>query len=355
MTEGKEHHHRKPAFITPSSPPYPPYAYMDPIPMIYDDPNSSTGPTATYAYIYPVSPPFSVQYYNDTNTRYPSYPGSPILHPAPSSPPFSPTYNNPYLLSQPPFPLPIPSPLLTATHMELKKRQLEQEYLHLSQYHPQNIYVRGLSVTETDESFYELCSVYGPIQSSKAILDQKTGECKGYGFAMFEDQNDCQLAINGLNAAGYQASLAKVGQESFSSRLRSLQDETSTNIYISNLPIHMDEEGLERLFKPYQTISNRILRDPQSGLSRGVGFARLADRASASAIIEKFNGYSMTGSSASLQVRFADSPAQKRLKNQTSRKLKPTTRELFPCGFPANRMPVTPETMLGIAPIKSER
>lgn len=115
---------------------------------------------------------------------------------------------------------------------------------------------------------------YGPISSSKAIIDQKTGECKGYGFAMFEDQDHCQLAIQGLNAAGYQASLARVGQESFSSRLRSLQDENSTNIYISNLPVTMDEEGLEALFKPYQTISNRILRDPQSGISRGVGFAR---------------------------------------------------------------------------------
>lgn len=91
---------------------------------------------------------------------------------------------------------------------------------------------------------------------------------------MFEDQEHCQLAIQGLNAAGYQASLARVGQESFSSRLRSLQDENSTNIYISNLPVTMDEEGLEALFKPYQTISNRILRDPQSGISRGVGFAR---------------------------------------------------------------------------------
>jgi RNA recognition motif-containing protein len=91
---------------------------------------------------------------------------------------------------------------------------------------------------------------------------------------MFEDQEHCQLAIHGLNAAGYQASLARVGQESFSSRLRSLQDETSTNIYISNLPVTMDEEGLEDLFKPFSTISNRILRDPQSGLSRGVGFAR---------------------------------------------------------------------------------
>lgn len=83
---------------------------------------------------------------------------------------------------------------------------------------------------------------------------------------------------------------------------------------------------------------------------------RLADRQSASAIIDKYNGHSISGSSAPLQVRFADSPAQKRLKSQTSTKKTPikNVRDLFPAGFPIrSMMPVTPETMLGIAPSSS--
>ncbi|KAI8082683.1 uncharacterized protein B0P05DRAFT_578814 [Gilbertella persicaria] len=380
--------------MTPNSPTYPPYAtFVDVPPQVIYDPNDPN--TATYAYVYPVSPQFSVQYYSTAptagateNARYGSYPGSPVLHPHlhysspqmhPSSPPFSPTLQYHLQQSPPthaafvlphqqPFPpLHISSPVLNASGsppqqfiqpltFDLKKRQEQMdEYAHLTQFHPQNIYVRGLPATETDESFLELCKVYGPISSSKAIIDQKTGECKGYGFAMYENEEHCQLAIQGLNAAGYQASLARVGQESFSSKLRSLQDETSTNIYISNLPLAMDEEALEELFKPYQTVSNRILRDPQSGLSRGVGFARLVDRPSASAIIEKFNGHSISGSSAPLQVRFADSPAQKRLKNQTStnkKAVKNLRENIFP--FPIRPiMPITPETMLGIAPSSS--
>lgn len=228
-------------FMTPSSPPYPPYAaYIDPSGYDPNDPN-----TPTYAYVYPLSPQFSVQYYsefNPSNARYQSFPGSPVLHAhplqhyqlspplIPSSPPFSP--NLQYQTSSPPThafvlpqahfpPLHISSPMLTATGQhgfvqpfDLKKRQelLEQEYAHLTQFHPQNIYVRGLPLTETDESFLALCQVYGPISSSKAIIDAKSGECKGYGFAMFEDQSDCQVAIINLNAAGYQASLARVGQ-----------------------------------------------------------------------------------------------------------------------------------------------
>ncbi|CAO3580975.1 unnamed protein product [Absidia cylindrospora] len=199
---------------------------------------------------------------------------------------------------------------------------------------------------------------YGPVTSSKAILDQKTGECKGYGFALFEQEQDCHIAIDGLNNAGLQASFARVGQESFSSRLRNLQDETSTNIYISNLPLDMTEQKLEELFQPFQTVSSRILRDPRSGISRGVGFARMCDRLAAISIIERFSGHVIVGSSASLQVRFADSPAQKKLKNQTTtrkRVVRPREFQSMSAGFSSmqHMMPITPETMLGIAPSNS--
>ena len=78
----------------------------------------------------------------------------------------------------------------------------------------------------------------------------------------------------------------------------------------------------------------------------------MSERASAVAIIEKFNGQTVLGSSAPLQVRFADSPAQKKLKNQTARKRILRPRDFQPmAGFPVRpMMPITPETMLGIAP-----
>lgn len=76
---------------------------------------------------------------------------------------------------------------------------------------------------------------------------------------------------------------------------------------------------------------------------------RLTDREAATAIIEKFNGKSIEGCTAPLQVRFADSPAQKKLKSQTARKR--TVRAQPVAAFAVRpMMPITPETMLGIAP-----
>ncbi|CAO3590828.1 unnamed protein product [Absidia cylindrospora] len=259
-------------------------------------------------------------------------------------------------------------------HMELQQayqRQLQEQQQINHQYHSHNMYVRGLASSMTDETFLELCATYGSIISTKAILDQKSGECKGYGFAMYENEEDCLKAIDMLNTNGLQASLAKIGQESFSSRLRNLQDETSTNIYISNLPLDMTEQKLQELFLPCHTVSSRILRDPQSGLSRGVGFARLTDRYSAATIIDKYNGKSIAGSSAALQLRFADSPAQKKLKHQTARKR--VFKTASPCDYQSmtavtlghptqqqqsyqqQQLPVTPETILGFAPSQQQQ
>jgi hypothetical protein len=75
------------------------------------------------------------------------------------------------------------------------------------------------------------------------------------------------------------------------------------------------------------------------------------DRLAATAIIERFNGHSIEGSSAPLQVRFADSAAQKKLKNQTGRRriVRPDFQSMG--NFSVRpMMPITPETMLGMSP-----
>ncbi|KAI9226188.1 MAG: hypothetical protein DHS80DRAFT_19129 [Piptocephalis tieghemiana] len=179
-----------------------------------------------------------------------------------------------------------------------------------------NVYIRGLPPSMSDAKLVQMCLPYGRIISSKSIIEAKTGECKGFGFVMYATEAEARSSIQGLSSQGYQASFAK---ESFSTRLKNLQDPQSTNIYMSNLPLDTDEPKIEELFKPYKVVSCRVLRD-NNNQSRGVGFARLCDRESALAVIQKFNGFTLSGAALPLQVRFADSIAQKKLKSQTQRK-----------------------------------
>ncbi|XP_066225925.1 RNA-binding motif, single-stranded-interacting protein 2 isoform X3 [Saccopteryx leptura] len=141
-----------------------------------------------------------------------------------------------------------------------------------------NLYIRGLQPGTTDQDLVKLCQSYGKIVSTRAILDKTTNKCKGYGFVDFDSPSAAQKAVTALKASGIQAQMAKQ------------QEQDPTNLYISNLPLSMDEQELEGMLKPFgQVISTRILRDT-SGTSRGVGFARMESTEKCEAIITHFNG-----------------------------------------------------------------
>uniref|UniRef100_A0A8C7HNU2 RNA binding motif single stranded interacting protein 1 n=1 Tax=Oncorhynchus kisutch TaxID=8019 RepID=A0A8C7HNU2_ONCKI len=99
-----------------------------------------------------------------------------------------------------------------------------------------------------------------------------------YGFVDFDSPAAAQKAVTALKTSGVQAQMAKQ------------QEQDPTNLYISNLPLSMDEQELENMLKPFgQVISTRILRD-SNGASRGVGFARMESTDKCDAVISHFNG-----------------------------------------------------------------
>ncbi|KAF7215933.1 RNA-binding motif, single-stranded-interacting protein 1 isoform X1 [Nothobranchius furzeri] len=141
-----------------------------------------------------------------------------------------------------------------------------------------NLYIRGLLPSTTDQDLVKLCQPYGKIVSTKAIMDKTTNKCKGYGFVDFDSPAAAQKAVAALKSTGVQAQMAKQ------------QEQDPTNLYISNLPLSMDEQELENMLKHFgQVISTRILRD-SGGVSRGVGFARMESTEKCEAVISHFNG-----------------------------------------------------------------
>jgi NADPH-ferrihemoprotein reductase len=75
-----------------------------------------------------------------------------------------------------------------------------------------------------------------------------------FGFAKYCQVRDSELCIRGFYKLGYEVGFARVAdpslnkggtsnkrQESFNSRLKAEGDDTSTNLYVSNLPKNMTE------------------------------------------------------------------------------------------------------------------
>jgi len=163
-----------------------------------------------------------------------------------------------------------------------------------------NLYIRGLQPNTTDRDLANLCQGFGKIISTKAIIDQETQACKGYGFVDFESSQAAEYAVSEQQSKGYQAQMAKQ------------QERDITNLYVANLPVHVTETDLEAMFAPFgAVVSTRILRD-QHGISRGVGFARMESRDKCQAIIQAFNGKLLPRHSEFLTVKFADGGNKKK-------------------------------------------
>ncbi|KAJ2496718.1 hypothetical protein GGH96_005640 [Coemansia sp. RSA 1972] len=178
-----------------------------------------------------------------------------------------------------------------------------------------NVYIRNLNEDCTDSTLAQMASPYGDIESSKSIIHDSTGKCKGYGFVKYRTEEQASRAIEAFNAQGFQSTLAR---DSFKAKLKRLQDRTSANVYVSNLPSSVDEEQLTALARPHTVLSARILRDPVSGQHKGAGFIRMADRDTALEVIEQLKGVRLANAPGPLIPRIADSQGQKLLKKHAN-------------------------------------
>lgn len=68
------------------------------------------------------------------------------------------------------------------------------------------------------------------------------------------------------------------------------------NIYVSNLNFRIQDEDLKNVFTPFGEVSSaKVIRDNQSGRSRGFGFVEMPNDDDARVAIEKLNGTEVEG------------------------------------------------------------
>lgn len=61
------------------------------------------------------------------------------------------------------------------------------------------LYVGNLSYNAGEEELRELFSQYGTVESVAVITDRDTGRSKGFAFVEFNNDQEAQNAISGLN------------------------------------------------------------------------------------------------------------------------------------------------------------
>lgn len=74
------------------------------------------------------------------------------------------------------------------------------------------------------------------------------------------------------------------------------QGDGSTKLYVGNLSWISTDDGLRQLFKTYgQVLDAIVIRDRETGRSRGFGFVTMANIDAANSAIEALNGQDLDG------------------------------------------------------------
>jgi len=158
-----------------------------------------------------------------------------------------------------------------------------------------NVFVKNLSEDVTQERLVVEFSKYGKIVS--AALSEENGKSKGFGFVNFEDPEDAQKAVEGLNNQLLGQKVIYVGRAlKHTERLETLQQKyQGVNLYLKNIADVVDDDLLRREFERFGVVTSaKIMRDDK-GNSKGFGFVCFSSPSEATKAVTEMNGTLFSG------------------------------------------------------------
>ncbi|GAQ80556.1 RNA recognition motif containing protein [Klebsormidium nitens] len=149
-------------------------------------------------------------------------------------------------------------------------------------------YVGNLDTQVTEELLWEMFVQAGPVVNVYVPKDRVTSLHQGYGFVEFRSEEDADYAVKVMNMIKLYGKPIRVNKASSDRRTA----DVGANLFIGNLDEEVDEKLLHDTFSAFGVIlSNpKIMRDPESGNSKGFGFISYDSFEASDAAIEAMNG-----------------------------------------------------------------
>ncbi|KAL1494913.1 hypothetical protein ABEB36_010424 [Hypothenemus hampei] len=164
------------------------------------------------------------------------------------------------------------------------------------------IYVGGLDDKVSESLLWELFVQAGPLVNVHMPKDRVTMMHQGYGFVEFMGEEDADYAIKIMNMIKLYGKPIRVNKAS--AHQKNL--DVGANIFIGNLDPEVDEKLLYDTFSAFGVIlqTPKIMRDPDTGNSKGFAFINFASFEASDASIEAMNGQYLCNRSISVSYAF---------------------------------------------------
>ncbi|XP_031553869.1 splicing factor 3B subunit 4-like [Actinia tenebrosa] len=150
------------------------------------------------------------------------------------------------------------------------------------------IYVGGLDEKVSETLLWECFLQAGPVVNVHMPKDRITQQHQGYGFVEFLGEEDADYAIKVMNMIKMFGKPIRVNKASAHNK----NLDVGANLFIGNLDPEVDEKLLYDTFSAFGVIlqTPKIMRDPDTGNSKGFAFINFASFEAADAAIEAMNG-----------------------------------------------------------------
>ncbi|KAF5752886.1 hypothetical protein HS088_TW01G00804 [Tripterygium wilfordii] len=180
------------------------------------------------------------------------------------------------------------------------RKQERETYVDKTKFN--NVYVKNLSDSTTDEDLKKIFGEYGTITSAVVMRDGD-GKSRHFGFVNFEGTDDAARSVEALNGKVFDDKEWYVGKaqkkserdaelngKSELSVRQALDKYEGQNLYVKNLDDNITDERLRELFSKFGVITScKVLRDP-NGISRGSGFVAFSTVDETSRALAEMNG-----------------------------------------------------------------
>lgn len=177
---------------------------------------------------------------------------------------------------------------------------------HLQRNQDATLYVGGLDEKVDDDLLWELFVQVGPLVSIHMPTDKVSGRHQGYAFVEFRTEDDAEYALKVINMVRLFGKAMRVKKAS-SDKTRS--SDVGANLFIGNLGPEVDEKLLYDTFSAFGGIvaPPKIMRDPDSGASKGFGFVNFDSFEASDSAIEAMNGQFLAGRPVVVQYAYKKS------------------------------------------------
>ncbi|KAJ8609321.1 hypothetical protein CTAYLR_009109 [Chrysophaeum taylorii] len=131
-------------------------------------------------------------------------------------------------------------------------------------------YVGNLDEQLSEELLWEMMLQAGPVVNVHMPRDKVTGSHQGYGFVEFRSEEDADYALKVMNMVKLFGKPIRVNKASQDKKTL----EVGANLFVGGLDPDVDEKMLYDTFSAFGTITEtpKVMRDPDTGNSKGYGF-----------------------------------------------------------------------------------